>query len=325
MIRINLYALMGWFLIFGMVSCGGKKTVSTDSIRIEETDGIEKATAINSEGRTVKTRYNVPPKFYRVETERGSFPEYLQNLSLKPYGYVTHTADGLEKAEKISTSVVDIDSTAGYDAVGAIIRLRGEYLFNRGEYAKLAFHLNKTFVCDFITWAKGKRIEKRGNKLRWKREKESNDFSYGNFIDYISTVCTLANKRALESDMRLIPENEFGIGTVIISDDSEQHVMMVVDMIQMDKGISINGWRDMKAVLLVQGGDPSQEIEIIKGDYDEFSLFPRNEGYAHYWNTTNYGERFIDKQGGLLMTGDRSFYNKKLYRFKNDTINLEKQ
>ena len=179
--------------------------------------------------------------------------------------------------------------------------------------------MSKRFIADFVKWAKGYRFVKMGNEMSWKKDGEEDDYSYENFQAYLSAVMRAADMQTLKLDMEKVSEEEFGVGTVILSDDSPQHAAIVVDMIRMT---GAKGWRTLPAVLLAQGGSPSQEIEIIRGNADEFSWFgnPKHSEFHRFWNTTNYGERYINKQGGLLMTGDKDYNNKHLYRFTDDTF-----
>lgn len=338
----KLLCCIGIFLLFDSVlmGCGGNQSSSTDTIsQDDEPVSIDSVAAINSEGNTVKTRYNVPPRFHRVDGEAGSFAEYLQNLPLKPLDYPVHLYNGQEKGEKIveiydgrkvkmkvNTAVIDLelDTVDNQDAVGSIIRLRGEYLYQSGQYDRLRFHLSKRFVADFVKWAKGYRLVKKGNEISWKKDGKEDDYSYENFRAYLSAVMKAADMKTLKLDMEKVSEEGFGIGTVILSDDSPQHAAIVVDMIRMT---GAKGWRTLPALLLAQGGSPSQEIEIIGGNADEFGWFgnPKHNEFYKFWTTTNYGERYINKQGGLLMTGDKDYNNKHLYRFTDDTFTAKKK
>ena len=154
-------------LMSAMASCGGHQGSSTDSSRQTDALAIDSVSAINYEGRTIKARYNVPPKFHRVNAEPGSFAEYLQNLPVKPIDAHVHFYDGKRKEENVSSAVIDLDldTVDSQDAIGSIIRLRGEYLYRSGQYDKLRFHLSKNFIADFPHWTKGYRIVKKGNKM----------------------------------------------------------------------------------------------------------------------------------------------------------------
>ena len=314
-------------LMGAMASCGGHQGSSIDSSRQADTLAIDSVSAINYEGGTIKTRYNVPPKFHRVKAERGSFAEYLQNLPLKSMDTSVHFYDGATKENNIGSAVIDLDldTVDTQDAIGSIIRLRGEYLYKSGQYDKIRFHLNKNFIADFPHWTKGYRIVKKGNKMSWIKVGKEEDFSYENFRAYLSVIMENANMKTLEMDLKKIDEEEFGIGTIIFSDESPQHAAIVVDMIKMDKDVSVSGWKDMVGVLLAQGGAPAQEIEIIGGNWDEFALFPKHSDFVNYWTTTSYRERFINKQGGTLLTKDKTFRNKKNYHFYDDKISSEEK
>ena len=270
-------------------------------------------------GNTVKTRYELPQGYHRVKTESGSFEEYLQNLPLKPIGYSTHLYDGSLKNRKIATSVIDldIDSVDLQHSPDAIIRLRAEYLYKTGQFDKIHFIFKDGFQCDYTKWAQGFRVRSDGNHTRWhKADDKTEDYSYATFREYLRTVFAHSDERTLAKEMKDAKEDEFGIGTVIFDNKNPRNIAIVVDMLERDTIRHGYGWDNAEVVLLAQGGKPAQEIEIIRGNGDEFNLFKEGDKdfterkHSYIWTTPNKGERRLNRQGGRLFSGDYEFSDK---------------
>lgn len=267
-------------------------------------------------GNTVKTRYEVPEGFHRVETESGSFAEYLQNLPLKPEGYSTHLYNGKKKRNKVSTSVIDmdIDNIDLQQCADAIIRLRAEYLYSTKQYDKIHFNFTNGFRCDYNTWAQGYRIKIDGNTAEWYKAKEE-DYSYETFRRYLLKVFEYAGTASLAEELEDIEPEDFGVGTIIITPGYPGHAVIVVDMIIKDdyKG---NAYGNI-GVLLAQSYTPAQEIEILKGNFEWLDCEDkdREKEFESIWTSTPKGEYPINHRGGRLFTVEYDFINKQLKRF----------
>ena len=280
---------------------------------------LEKESNSFTPGNTVKTRYELPQGYHRVKTESGSFEEYLQNLPLKPIGYSTHLYDGSLKNRKIATSVIDldIDSVDLQQSADAIIRLRAEYLYKTGQFDKIHFIFKDGFQCDYTKWAQGFRVRSGGNRTRWyKADDKTEDYTYPTFREYLRTVFAHTDESTLAKEMRDAIEDEFGIGTVIFDNKNPRNIAIVVDMLGRDTIRHGYGWDNAEVVLLAQGGKPAQEIEIIRGNGDEFNLFKEGDKdfterkHSYIWTTPNKGERRLNRQGGRLFSGDYEFLEK---------------
>ncbi|MDE6576643.1 MAG: DUF4846 domain-containing protein [Muribaculaceae bacterium] len=270
-------------------------------------------------GNIVKTRYKLPPGYHRVSTEKGSFEDYLQTLPLKSEGYVTHLYDGSEKENKIATSVIDmdIDSINFHNDAVAVIRLRSEYLYHTGQYDKINFKFKDGFHCSYTKWAQGFRVRTEGEQSRWSKEKEGSDYSYDTFREYLRTVFLNVDEFSLASEMRDAKEEEFGIGTVIFNSQPPYNSAIVVDMLKRDT-VSYGVDYGYDVVLIAQGGNPTQEIEIVQGNGDELNLFKEDKKkmfFGYIFTTPNKGEKPLHSQGGKIFSGDKEYINKKLKNF----------
>lgn len=264
-------------------------------------------------GNTVKTRYEVPDGFHRVQTEPGSFEEYLQNLPLKPEGYLTHLYDGSEKNRKVSTSVIDMDIDPAnlQQCADAIIRLRAEYLYKTRQFDKIHFNFTNGFRCDYIKWAQGYRIKTEGNHTSWYRKETAEDFSYPTFREYLLKVFEYAGTASLAGELQEISRSEMNVGTIIVQPGFPGHAVIVVDMIVSDD--SLNLYRG-EGVLLAQSYMPAQEIEILKGYDDELGMFSDTsdpDRFNKMWSPTRHKD---ENQG--FFTAEYCFKNPKFMKFK---------
>ena len=308
-------------LLLLCANCTGKGNSNGSDSTMQSPDSIE---MVGNEmkfkpGNTIKTRYELPKGFHRVKTDEGTFEHYLQNLPLKPQGYLTHLYDGTEKEKKVSTSVIDldIDTLDIQHSAASIIRLWAEYLYSSGQFDKIHFNFKNGFQCDYSKWAQGFRIKQDGSRTRWYKAGDEEDYSYESFREYLRIVFRNTDSHSLAKEMKDATPEEFGIGTVIFNSRPPYNAAIVVDKIQKDK--YEQSWDDTAVVLLAQGGDPAQEIEIIKGNGDELGLFHENGNHrpnSSTWTTGCIGEKMINVQGGRLLTDDMTFYGKKNKKFR---------
>ena len=315
--------LLAGSIFFGCTHFG--KGVETDSTEFADaaTKTEDKGNRFEA-GNTVKTRYEVPPGYYRVETEKGSFEEYLQNLPLQPEGYPTHLFDGTEKDENVATSVIalDVDSVDLQHSAGAIIRLRAEYLYSTGQYEKIHFKLKNGLDCNYSEWAQGFRVAASKGQLRWLKESDKEDYTYETFREYLRTVFRYTDEKTLAKEMKDAAPEEFGIGTVFFNSRPPYNVAIVVDIIEIEPTSyeALYGYVPSydKAILLAQGGDPAQEIEILCGNGDELNVFHekgKENKHSNIWATQLKGEYQMNDEGGRFWTDKVEFYNKKLKLF----------
>ena len=199
-----------------------------------------KSQYINPKGMTIKTRFVVPNGFQRLETTANSFEEYLQNLPLKPNGSEVLYFNGtVKKNNNIYIAVIDVSVGKAdlQQCADAVMRLRGEYLYNQKRYSEIGFSYLKD-----------------GKKRMFSQQ---TDKSYKGFMKYMTTTFMYANTRSLKNDM--IPKNiwSLNIGDVFIqSGNPYGHAVIVVDKIQHTTTKEIQ-------YLLAQSYMPAQEIQIL--------------------------------------------------------------
>jgi len=208
-------------------------------------------------GKTVATRFTTPTGFTRVQSEKNSFGEFLQNTSLKPNGTLVHLYNGQEKTNKVAAAVLNIDVGAKdlQQCADAVMRLRAEYLYQSKQYSALHFNFTNAFKADYVKWRTGYRIAVKGNNVGWvKSSKES--VSYESFREYMNMVFTYAGTAYLSKELKLIAQKDMQIGDVLILGGSPGHAVIVVDM-------AVNPKTNKKLFMIAQSYMPAQDIHIL--------------------------------------------------------------
>ena len=224
----------------------------------------KKDSTINKTGNSIKKRFKLPDGFKRIESQKNSFEDYLQNLPLKPEGTVALNFDGSIKQPKdVYAGVVDIDvgDKDLQQCADAVIRLRAEYLFAQNKFDEIKFNFTNGFTAEYSKWRSGYRISVNGNNVSWiKKTGESN--SYEDFRKYLDIVFTYAGTLSLSKELKQIDFSEINIGDVFIRGGSPGHAVIVVDMAE-------NKNTGEKLFLLAQSYMPAQDIQILKNFMNE--------------------------------------------------------
>src|ERR1700744_998370 len=185
----------------------------------------------NPSADTVLKRFKPPAGYAQVKTEPGSFAEWLQNLPLKPAGTHTLTYDGRIAATDPYTAAV-IDMSVGnqdlQQCADAVMRLRGEYLYKKKDYAAISFKFESGFKCDYLHYAGGYRYRNDKWVLTGKK-----DYSYPTFMKYMTLVFMYAGTLSLEKELHPVTNAaELKTGDVFIHGGSPGHCFMVMDVVE---------------------------------------------------------------------------------------------
>jgi len=270
---------------------GVEKTVPS-----EPTESIqaEKAEIIKEYGTTIMERFLPPEGSERTAVAEGSFAEYLRNLELKPYGEKVLYYDGREKSDYAYISVIDQDITERdlQQCADAIMRLKGEYHYAKGEYDKISFNFVSGFKCDFKTWSSGRKVVLNGNNAAWAAG-PNNDTSYESFRRYMDVVHSYASTISLKKQLEEIDMMEMEIGDVFIVAGSPGHAVIVVDMAE-------DNMTGTRYFMLAQSYTPAQETQVLRNLSDP-EISP--------WYILEKGE---------LITPQWTFPEGSLRRFPND-------
>lgn len=196
---------------------------------------------IDATKHTIKERFNAPEGYTALSSANNSFEDYLQTLPLKPIEAKVKYYDGGEKTNfGVYCSVIDMDIDAQdlQQCADAVMRLRGEYLFEQKRFADIHFN----FVSD--------------GKPRYFKDYAKGDYSYSNFRKYMRYIFSYANTASLHNELPTRKWNEMQIGDVFVQKKNPYgHAVIVVNMAK-DK----NG---EKLFMLAQSYMPAQETQIL--------------------------------------------------------------
>jgi len=237
-----------------------------------------------------------PPEGHkRIDVKSGSFEEWLRNLPLYKGRPPVYLYNGQKKSNQDAHYAVfniDVGDKDLQQCADAIIRLRAEYLFSRGDYDAIHFNFTSGDDASFRKWINGYRPLVDGNKVKWVKSANVNS-SYNSFRKYLETVFMYAGSYSLSREMKKVNDiKNMKTGDVFIQGGFPGHAVIVVDM-------AANIETGEKVFLLAQSYMPAQQIHILKNP---------NDSRLNPW----YGVSF----GDTLRTPEWVFEKDDLMRFR---------
>lgn len=234
----------------------------------------ETSPIINNYGKTVLERFDAPLSYNRSAVEAESFAAYLRTLPLKPDGSPVYFYNGtIKESEGVYVAVVDMPVSRKNVQMSAhaVMRLISEYLYNQKNYEKIAFHDGKEKI-DFNQFG-------------------HQDHSRKEFDHYLDYVMERVSTPSFCADMKSVKLSDIKIGDIFIQNSLPYgHAVIVVDMVQNNRG--------EKLLLLAQGFQPAQEIQILTN--------PNQEDISPWYRL----------EEGELLTPEWRFMTSDLMRFK---------
>ena len=279
------------FLSFSLiVSC--QDTGQHLKVKTLFTSKVSTRKLVNKGGTTIKTRFNTPINYIRVETSINTFADYLQNFKLKPHDSKVHLYNGeLKYRQDIHSAVLDIDvgSRDLQQCADATMRLRAEHLYQQKQFDKISFNFTNGFKASYSKWRQGHRIKVNGSKVSWiKSNLESK--SYKSFRKYLIMVFSYAGTLSLAKELPSVPLKDLKIGDLFIQGGSPGHAIIVIDMAVNEQG--------EKMFILAQSYMPAQEIHILKN--------PNNTDISPWYSMQN-SEKLITPEWTFLKDNSKRF------------------
>jgi hypothetical protein len=206
----------------------------------------------------------VPGGYKRIAEHKNSFGEWLREINLKKDPRI-YLYNGQPKADQ-STHFAVLDIPVGdkdlQQCADAIMRLRAEYFFSRGNIDSIHFKSTDGTELRFAKWIKGERYRLKGARLvtyscglvggNKRRQLEQ-------FLEVVFSYCgTISLGKATTPVDDL---NNLEAGDVFVKAGSPGHAMIVLDVATNHKG--------EKIFMLAQGFMPAQSIHIVKNPFDE--------------------------------------------------------
>lgn len=237
-------SLIGITLTTILCSCVDPTIASEKMSTVEpQTDTVIISNPINTKGVTVKSRFNTPDGYTRINSENGSFGSYLQSLPLKPDGTLVYHYDGTTKFNTSAyCAVVDLPLKGNKDhqCADAVMRLRAEYLFSQRRFDEIYFSYVGGGGLSYMTYLSGSTPTSE------------------NLWDYLKVVFKRASTLSLDSQLKSKQTKDLEIGDVFVKGGAPGHALIVVD-----KCVNKNG---KVKFMLAQSYMPAQDIQILVGD-----------------------------------------------------------
>ncbi len=230
----------------------------------DDTSSISAFSFINEEGVLVKTRFNVPEGYKRIESAPNTWESFLQNLPLKAHGSQVKLYDGTLKSNT-SAYLAVVDLSIGnrdlHQCADAIMRLRADYFNAQEKYSEIEF----LFVSG-----------KRSNYKTWLGTRPPNA---KNYWAYLENVFNFASTLSLDKQLIHKEINQLQIGDVFIKGGSPGHAVIVVDK-------CINAKGEVK-FMLAQSYMPAQETQILVNPASSESPW-YDLNFGEYLNSAEY-------------------------------------
>ncbi|MBU8933649.1 MAG: DUF4846 domain-containing protein [candidate division Zixibacteria bacterium] len=214
--------------------------------------------------RTIASEILTPPGFVRVTVDDSSFAEWLRYLPLKKAGTPVFLHNGQRKGnQEAHFAVIDIDPGTRnlQQCADAVMRLRAEYLYSRGDYEVIHFKFTSGDEASFRRWITGYRPIVNGNNVTWEKRAQP-DSSYQCFREYLEIVFTYAGSYSLSQELKSRRQpGAIQIGDLFIKGGFPGHAVIVIDM-------AYDSLLGEKLFLLAQSYMPAQDIHILKNPND---------------------------------------------------------
>ncbi len=215
------------------------------------------------DGGTLAGRIAPPAGFRRTAAPAGSFPAWLRGLPLQPGRPPVHLYDGRLKGNQEAHHAVvrlDVGPRDLQQCADAVMRLRAEYLRDRGCEADIAFRFTSGDRAAWTDWRRGLRPKVSGNRVRWNATAAA-DGSYASFRRYLDTVFNYAGSASLAKELEPVADPaRLAAGDVFIQGGFPGHAVLVADVAEDAQG--------RRAFLLVQSYMPAQEVHVLRNPSD---------------------------------------------------------
>ena len=222
-------------------------------------------------------RIPTPEGYERVSVAPNSFGDWLRHLSLKPRDSKMYLYNGTEKhRQDVHAAILNIDvgDKDLQQCADAVMRLKAEYHYSRGEFDKIHFNFTSGDNVAFDDWRFGRKPQISGNKVTFTPKTAVENNSYPNFKSYMNMIFNYAGTYSLSQELKQKNIANIEAGDVFIIGGFPGHAMMVMDVAKNKDGKTI--------FLLSQSYMPAQNIHIVKN-------FNAEKATLGCWFSTDFG------------------------------------
>jgi hypothetical protein len=215
---------------------------------------------------TLAERIAPPSGFRRAPAPAGGFADWLRRLPLHPGRPPVHLFNGhLKGNQEAHHAVVRLDVGARdlQQCADAVMRLRAEFLRDRGCDEDIAFRFTSGHRAAWTDWRRGLRPRITGSQVTW-RPAAAPDGSYASFRRYLESVFTYAGSASLSRELERVEDPaRLAAGDVFIQGGFPGHAVLVADVAEDARG--------RRAFLLLQSYMPAQEVHVLRNPADPAS------------------------------------------------------
>lgn len=216
---------------------------------------------------SLASRVAPPAGFQRVSVKPRSYAAWLRHLPLLAPGTPVRSFRGrllLGANHRALVAVADLDvgKRDRQQCMDTIMRLRGEYLFWRGQPDRTAFAWAGGRRFGYKHWRRGLRPVKEGR--RWSFVKKRGPWSgYRSFRSYLGYMFSWTGTIHQRGERKVKPA-ALRAGDFFIQAGSPGHAVIVLDLATNKRGDRV--------ALLGQGFMPAQDLHVLRGS--EAGWFP---------------------------------------------------
>ncbi|RAJ08175.1 uncharacterized protein DUF4846 [Chitinophaga skermanii] len=221
-----------------------------------------------------------------------AFAKWLLQVQLKKDRTV-YLYNGEKKEDQASQYAVlniPIGKEDLQQCADAVIRLRAEYLYNKQDVERIAFHATDGTLIAYTAWLKGQSFQLKHNKLVATKVAARPD-TRETFEKYLRFVFMYAGTHSLAKELKPVNIQQIQPGDVFVQGSFPGHAMIVMSVAQNPRG--------EKIYMLAQGYTPAQSIHVVRN---------RIGGIEQPW--------YKAEEFGTVITPGWTFLQKHLMRFQ---------
>lgn len=216
---------------------------------------------------TLARRIAPPPGARRVPLASDSFGAWLRDLPLKAGRPPVRLYNGeLKRNQSAHFAVIDIDTGARdlQQCADALMRLRSEYLFARGEFTRIRFRYTDESVARYDLWRQGFRpLIRERKKTHWTK-RAAPDVTYAGFRAYLEQLFMYAGTYSLSRESTGTSLSAMQVGDFFLQGGFPGHGVMIVDMAESTGVRGTEGENKVRRYyLLTQSYMPAQEMHVL--------------------------------------------------------------
>jgi hypothetical protein len=205
-----------------------------------------------------------PPSGYArvAASSDSSFAAWLRGLPLRASGTPVKSYAGKvlhEASDSRIAAVAEIDcGTADLQqCADSAIRMHAEWLWSRGDKARIGYHFLSGDLATYSRYAAGERPSVDGNKVVWKPSAKPAD-SRATFRSYLDMVFMYASTISLAKESSAVDRSDLAPGDFFIHAGSPGHAVVILDLAASSSGDRV--------ALLGQGYMPAQDFQVLASD-----------------------------------------------------------